>query len=139
MVWIPKCCDTQTDEINKAMRSTVKLYYKALKTTNSSGTQKNTYNPSLVITKRCHVRDRSQIAQDTAINSGKTNPENSKEFIFKYFDVTNYEFNELEWSGSRFQVLNTGKNHTFVDSKRRRYNSTDQQPFIVILAGLTKL
>lgn len=138
-MWIPTCCNSDYKKINQAMTSNIKIYCKKLTTRISDNRQKSSYTSELVITKRCHVRDRSIIAQDTAINSGNTNPEKSKEFIVRNFDVTALDFNQIEWAGSKFQVLSVNKNHSAVLSNRTRIYANDAQPFIIILAGMTEL
>lgn len=135
-MWLPSCC--HSDDSSSKMRNTVKIYHKKLITTNQSGTQKNKYSGELILTKRCYIKDRSLTTQDTAITNGIKNANDVKEFIFKYFDITNFEFNEIVWSGSRFKVLNSNKisSATF-DGKK--YNASDARPFISILAGVIKL
>lgn len=135
-MWIPSCC--HLDDSASKMRNTIKLYHKKLITTNQAGTQKNVYSGELILTKRCHIKDRSLTAQDTAINNGIRNAETAKEFIFKYFDVTNYEFNEILWSGVRFKVLSTNKMSS-VTLDGKKYIASDNRPFISILAGVKEL
>ena len=138
MVWIPKCCESIDNNVDSLMRNQISLYYKKIEGKTQQGQQSNIYTPTLVLTKRCHIKDRSSTAQDTAINNGIRDAENSKEFIFKYFNVTNYKFNEIEWSGSRFQVLSTNKlSSATLDGKR--YIAANSTPFISIRAGLKKL
>lgn len=136
-MWIPKCCDSSS-AIDSKLRYTVKLYYQQLKTSTTSGVQSNSYSGSLVLTKRCHIKDRSFLAQDSAINSGVQNAENSKELIFKYFPVTNYAFNEVDWGTSKYKVLSTSKLSS-VTIDGTRYTATSSRPFISILVGLKKL
>ena len=135
-MWLPTCCNSQNAD--DKFRSTVKIYYKKLLTKTESSTQKNSYTRTQILMKRCYIKDRSTAAQDTAINSGIRDLENVKELIFKYFDITGYAFNELDWAGSRYQVIGSSKQHSVtMDSKK--YNSTDSQPFISLLVGLKKL
>lgn len=138
MVWIPKCCESSNNNVDTLMRNQVSLFFKKIETKTQQGQQGNIYTPNLVLTKRCNIKDRSAAAQDTAINNGIRDADSSKEFVFKYFNVVNYKFNEIEWSGSRFQVLSTNKlSSVTLDGKR--YVATDQKPFISIIAGLKKL
>lgn len=138
MVWIPKCCESSNNNVDTLMRNQVSLFFKKIETKTQQGQQGNIYTPNLVLTKRCHIKDRSAAAQDTAINNGIRDAESSKEFIFKNFNVTTYKFNEIDWSGSRFQVLSTNKlSSVTLDGKR--YTASDAKPFISIIAGLKKL
>ena len=139
-MWIPKCCAPEVIEVDiiVKMRNVVTLFYQKLHSKIENSVQKNQYNENFILTKKCHVKDRTIIAQDTAINDGIRNAEASKELIFQYFDVTNYLFNEVEWSGARFKVLSTTKLAS-VTLDGKRYVATDNQPFISILIGLKKL
>jgi hypothetical protein len=120
------------------MRNTVKIYHKKLITTNQSGTQKNKYSGELILIKRCYIKDRSLTTQDTAVTNGIKNANDVKEFIFKYFDITSIEFNEIVWSGVRFKVLNSNKmSNVTLDGKK--YIASDSRPFISILAGVKEL
>lgn len=120
------------------MKNQIKIHCKQLSTNTQSGTQKNTYTPHLVLTKRCFIKDRSLAAQDSAINNGIKEPDSAKEFILKYFDVTDYQFNQIEWNGIKFKVLNAIPVASATIG-RKKYFATDQQPFISILAGVQKL
>lgn len=136
-MWIPACCNSSQDPSQK-MRNTVKLYFKKLSTAINSGIQNNEYNGTLVLIKRCYIKDRSVTSQDTAINNGIQNTETAKEFIFKYFNVTNYQFNEILWGNVRLKVLSVTKlSSVNLDSKK--YTASDSQPFISIIAGVKQI
>jgi|688.fasta_scaffold812933_1 hypothetical protein len=135
-MWLPSCC--HSDDSSSKMRNTVKIYHKKLITTNQSGTQKNKYSGELILIKRCYIKDRSLTTQDTAVTNGIKNANDVKEFIFKYFDITSIEFNEIVWSGVRFKVLNSNKmSNVTLDGKK--YIASDSRPFISILAGVKEL
>ena len=137
-MWIPECCSTNGEDVSVKMRNEVKLYYQELLTNTNNGVQNNKYSQNFVISKRCHIKDRSLIAQDTAINNGVHAPDSSKELIFEHFNVTNLKFNEVEWAGSRFKVLSTMPlSAATLDGKK--FTATDNQPFISILIGLKKM
>ncbi|MFT6842662.1 MAG: hypothetical protein ACJASR_001431 [Psychroserpens sp.] len=137
-MWIPKCCTTNPIDPSTKMRNHVKLYYQELLTNISGGNQQNRYSENFIISKRCHIKDRSLIAQDTAINNGIHSPNSSKELIFEYFDVTNLKFNEVGWSGSKFKVLSViSLAAATLDSKK--FIATDNRPFVSILIGLKKM
>lgn len=135
-MWLPSCC--HSDDSSSKMRNTVKIYHKKLITTNQSGTQKNKYSGELILIKRCYIKDRSLTTQDTAVTNGIKNANDVKEFIFKYFDITSIEFNEIVWAGVRFKVLNSNKmSNVTLDGKK--YIASDSRPFISILAGVKEL
>lgn len=135
-MWLPSCC--HSDDSSSKMRNTVKIYHRKLFTTNQSGTQKNKYSGELILIKRCYIKDRSLTTQDTAVTNGIKNANDVKEFIFKYFDITSIEFNEIVWSGVRFKVLNSNKmSNVTLDGKK--YIASDSRPFISILAGVKEL
>lgn len=135
-MWLPSCC--HSDDSSSKMRNTVKIYHRKLITTNQSATQKNKYSKDLVVIKRCYIKDRSLTTQDTAVSNGIKNANDVKEFIFKYFDITSIEFNEIVWSGVRFKVLNSNKISSItLDGKK--YIASDARPFISILAGVKEL
>lgn len=135
-MWLPNCCSYQNSD--DKFRHTVKIYYKQLLTKTESSVQKNSYNRTQILTKRCYIKDRSPTAQDTAINNGIRDLENTKELIFKYFDITNFSFNELDIGGSRYKILGSSKPLSVtMDSKK--YNATTNRPFISLLVGLSKL
>jgi hypothetical protein len=137
-MWIPKCCDQNTDLLNSKFRHTVTFNLKSLSSSNSNDIQKNKYLESQVIVKRCYIKDRSLDAQDTAINNGVRDSTDNKEFIFKYFDITSFSFNSIEWSGSKYQVIGSSKQSSvLLDGKR--FVATDSLPFISGLVGLKKL
>lgn len=136
-MWIPNCCNANDNSSSK-MKHTVKLYYRKLSTAITSGVQNNEYNQTLVLTKRCYIKDRSIASQDSAIVNGIKNTDTSKEFIFKYFDISDYQFNELLWAGVRLKVLGMTKLSS-VNMDGKKYNATDAQPFISILAGVKQL
>lgn len=135
-MWLPKCCSY--NNYDDKFRHTVKIYYKSLNTRTENNTQKNSYSRTQILSKRCYIKERSVIAQDTAINNGIRNLENTKELIFKYFDITNYTFNEIDINGSRYQVIGSSYLYSItLDSKK--YQTTNQRPFVSILVGLKKL
>ena len=136
-MWIAKCCTDQPN-LNKKFRSTVKLYYKGLLTKVESEIQKNSYSNTQILIKRCHIKDRSLAAQDTAVNNNIRDLENTKELIFQYFDITSLQFNEVEWSGGRYKVLGTSK-QSRVTMDGTAYTATDNAPFVSILIALKKL
>lgn len=135
-MWLPTCCNS--DDSSSKMRNTIKLYHKKLITTNQSGTQKNVYSGQMVLTKRCHIKDKSLTTQDTAVTNGIKNANDVKEFIFKYFDITKLQFNEILWSGVKFKVLNTNK-MAKVTMDGKSYEASDSRPYISILAGVKEL
>jgi len=137
-MWIPSCCGSNNTDIKSKLRNTVSLYFQKLSTSTSNGIQKNINSGNLVLSKRCVIKDRSLIAQDTAINSGVYETASAKELIFEYFDITGIQFNEVEALGARFKVLASNKvSSTTIDGKK--YFSSDERPFISILIGLKKL
>lgn len=139
-MWIPTCCSSEEDanKVVVKMRNQVNLHFKKLDTNIDNGIQKNSYNNNFVISKRCHIKDRSLSAQDSAINDGIRNLDNSKELIFENFNITNLIFNEVEWNNSRFKVLSSSKLAT-VRMDGKLFIASDNRPFISILIGLKKL
>lgn len=135
-MWIPSCC--HLDDSSSKMRNTISLYHKKLITTNQSRTQKNIYSGELVLIKRCYIKDRSLTTQDTAVANGIRNTDTVKEFIFKYFDISGLEFNEILWSGVRFKVLSSNKMAS-VTMDGKKYNASDARPYISILGGVKEL
>jgi hypothetical protein len=138
MVWIPECCSNDAIDVVPLMRNEVRLFCQKLSTNTINGVQQNQYNKTFVISKKCHIKDRSLIAQDSAINNGVHAPDSSKELVFEYFNVTNLKFNEVEWAGSTFKVLSVMPlASATLDGKK--YKATDAQPFISILIALKKM
>ena len=137
-MWIPPCCTEENKDVTVKMRNEVKLYCQKLLTSTTAGVQNNKYSGNFIISKKCHIKDRSLIAQDTAINNGAHAAESSKELIFENFNVTSFKFNEVEWGGSRFKVLSVAPlAAATMDSKK--FFASDSQPFISILIGLKKM
>jgi len=135
-MWKAKCC--QNDNPLSLMKNSVELFYKERKSFIQDGRQLTTYAPASSFKKLCHIKDRSQVAQDTAITNGIKNLDNSKELIFSYFDVKNFEFNEVKWSNTRFKVLGVNKISS-ITMNGKRFNALDELPFISILIGLAEL
>jgi len=137
-MWIPSCCGSNNSDIKSKLRNTASLYYQKLSTNTSNGVQRNIYSGNLVLSKRCAIKDRSLISQDTAINSGIYETASAKELVFEYFDITGIQFNEVEVLGARFKVLASNKiSSTTIDGTK--FFSSDTRPFISILIGLKKL
>lgn len=139
MEWIPKCCNPNIEGADAKMRNQVFLYYNKLNVNIENGVQKNKYSSTLVLPKRCHIKDRSIASQDTAIATGVQNPENSKEFIFINFNVTDLKFNEIKWQDTIFTVLGSPVKLSAVTMDRKLFVATDKRPFISIIAGMKKL
>ena len=141
-MWIPKCCSssssTSNPDLASKLRNEVKIFYQALISKTESGVQKNSYNPQLILTKKCSIKDRSAVAQDTAAIRGSQNPETTKELIFEYFNVTGYNFNEVHWSDSVFKVLSVSKLAS-VTLDGTRFIADDPTPFISIIVGMKTL
>ena len=136
-MWKPTCCGNLPD-LNSKFRSTVKLHYKALLTKVENDIQKNTYNSAQILIKRCHIKDRSLIAQDTAVNNGIRDLENTKELIFKYFNIKALQFNEIEWAGAKYKVIASSiQSRVTMDGKA--YIASDNAPFVSLLVSLKKL
>lgn len=139
MEWIPKCCNPDIEGADAKMRNQVSLYYNKLNVNIENGVQKNKYSATLVMPKRCYIKDRSIAAQDTAIATGIQNPESSKEFIFINFNVTDLKFNEIKWRNTIFTVLGSPVKLATVIMDKKRFVATDKRPFISIIAGMKKL
>lgn len=139
-MWKPKCCDSSKNIIDHILNRPVDLYIRELKTyTNSSGEQKSSYSAgTLVLRKMCCIKDRSLPSQDSSIVNGKKDPSGSKELIFKYFDTSSLEINEIRWEGSKFNMLGITPLSS-VTFQGKRYNAPNGQPFISIIIQLNKL
>jgi len=137
-MWIPECCSSKNEDVTVKMRNKVTLYYQKLLTNTVDNVQSNSYSQNFLITKHCHIKDRSLIAQDSAINSGVHSPDTSKELIFPYFKITDLKFNEVEWGGARFKVLSSSP-VSAVTLDGKKYFASDSQPFISILIELKKV
>lgn len=141
-MWKPKCClsDSKTPPIDTKLNRPVDLVFRAKKTyTNSAGEQKTSYNGGeVVIRKLCFIKDRSIASQDTSITSGNIDPSTSKEMIFKNFNITISEFNEIRWEGMKLKLLGVTKLSSVV-LDGDRYNAPNGSPFISIIVGTSKL
>lgn len=132
---IGECCEPGAGQIYHKMRNQVSLNVERLSTNTNSGIQKNNYEKKLVLTKRCYIKDRSQAAQETAVNNGVQNLDTVKELIFQYFPATDYKFNEIVWAGATFKVFSVTPIAS-ITIERIRFVATNQQPFISIIVGL---
>ena len=136
MVWLPKCCVMKTTtikDINSVLNQDVDLYTSVQETKQINGIQNTTYNKTLIISKKCYIKDRSISAQESAISQNKVNPTDTKELIFDHFDIRNINITKITWKGSEFVVL--GKNYLSsikIDGLKYSY-------VVSILVGLTKL
>lgn len=138
-MWKAKCC-VNKNIIDNVINRPVDLYIRELTTyTNSAGEQKNTYSAgTLVMRKMCLIKDRSLPSQETSIINGKKDPSSSKELIFKYFDTSSLEINEVRWEGSRMNMLGITKLSS-VYFKGKRYDAPNGLPFISIIVQINKL
>lgn len=139
-MWRAKKCCNSGNIIDNILNRPVDLYIKELVTyTTSSGEQKSTYSAgNLVLKKMCCIKDRSLPSQDTAIINNKKDPSNSKELIFKYFDTSSLEINEIRWEGSKMNMLGITKLSS-VTFQGKRYNAPNGLPYISIIVQINKL
>jgi hypothetical protein len=138
-MWKPKCCDiTSIKDIEPALQYEVALYGNTQNTVNTSSQQITTFVDVPLLTLRCHIRDRSTAAQDTAINQNFKNAENTKEFICDYFNLAQYSFTKLAWSGVSFKVLGVNP-YSSVTINGTRFYAPEGKYYVGIQAGITKL
>lgn len=142
-MWKPKCCTTESSDIDSFLSSSIELYRRDKQNKVVNGITESGFISSVKILDPDtigfgYVKHNSLAAQETAIQKG-IDPINATQFIFKYFPVQNYIFNEIRWSGSVFDfqgsqklarvTLNNGKN-------RKTFVAEDSAPFISLIGYL---
>ena len=138
-MWKPKCCGSTTiKNIEPALQYDVTLYANAKNTKQSNNQQTTSFVSELKFIKRCHIIDRSTVAQESAINQNFKNAESTKEFICDYFDLGENSFTKAVWSGIVFKVLGVNAYSSYV-IRGTRYNAIEGRYFVGILAGIEKL
>lgn len=134
-----KCCDSFVIlSIESALQYEVTLYGNTQNTKNISNQQKTTFSDNLLFTKKCHIVDRSTAAQESAINQNFKNAETTKEFICDYFDLSQYSFTKVVWSGVSFKVLGVNPYSSYTIGGTRYY-APQGRYFVGIQAGIIKL
>jgi len=136
-----KCCDSDAfiiRPIEPALHYKIDLYGNSQNTINLSNQQSTSFADVPLFTKKCHIIDRSTTAQESAINQNFKNAEATKEFICDYFDLSQYSFTKIVWSGVTFKVLGVSPYSSYTIN-RVRYNIAEGKYFVGIQAGVVKL
>ena len=134
---IPKCC-IEILNVKNSFNTTVSLYYKDLSVKQDDGKQINKYTQTLVATKRCLMRDRTNASIEIGAFNQVRDPANLKELIFSYFPIRDIEIDSIKWEGSDYLITGSEQIKSFT-ANRKRYTAPDGLPFIRIYIGLKKL
>jgi len=138
-MWKPKRCGSFVIKpITPALQYDIFIYGNIQNTQNISSQQRTTFADNLLFQKRCHIIDRSTAAQESAINQNFKNAETTKEFICDYFDLGEYSFTKVKWSGVEFKVLGVNPYSSYA-IRGTRYYAPEGKYFVGIQAGVVKL
>jgi len=138
-MWKPKCCGNFIiKNIEPALQYDITLYANIKNTKQVNNQQTTSFINELKFIKKCHIVDRSTVAQESAINQNFKNAESTKEFICNYFNLSENTFTKAIWNDITFKVLGVNTYSSYV-IRGTRYNAPEGKYFVGILVGIEKL